>query len=650
MNEFAATLIGKTFGGYRVLELIGEGGMAVVVSAENILNPHIKRALKVIKPEYAQRARFYERFSREALVLDRLESQYIVKFHGLKVVEDLLYMELELLEGYSLDQPHAQSSLSNLSSLQVAQWLYEAATGLSKAHQSEIIHRDIKPANLFIHYSSSEPHGTVKLLDFGIAKVLNELDAERHSTLEGHVLGSPAFMAPEVCVGSASTVTSDVYSLSLIGYQLLLGRHPFLENPDSMNTMQVMLSHLRTELPSLTDQTLETPQLEEILAKGAAREPEHRYTDGGEFAEALSLVIEEYHSFSAPSAESRLLNPTPHEERSLNDLSPEELSAELFGDSALDRAPLYGPLIALSLFFIAIVSINYEWRSPSASPYSQRAYSPNSSPLIAPLGRDSLPTTTHHPNMMVSQRGSSEVKRPTRPSNSQGSASHHLESLNISWIAIPDVDHEERSISKSEVTVAQYRACVQSGGCTQMPVDFKPTYGVCTYHLAETGLPINCVTYEEAEQFAEWLNELYISVNKGRDADKSFQDRVSLPRYSTWRAATHSGLFPWGNSKASCSYAVYFDRAPSCTGLLRPQVVCSHPRGNTENGACDLSGNLWEWVKPNRSTSTETALIVGGAWSSAAIDLKSSSKREKLKATRDPSIGIRLVYSHYVGR
>ena len=166
INPFAASLIGKELGGYRVKEFIGEGGMAVVLSAQNILNPQIMRALKVIKPEYAERSQFFERFSREAAVLDQLKSKYIVGFHNLQRSGELIYMELELLKGYSLDQDSREKHKRD--AIQVANWLYQTALGLGEAHRYNIIHRDIKPANLFIHHDESHPDGLVKILDFGI--------------------------------------------------------------------------------------------------------------------------------------------------------------------------------------------------------------------------------------------------------------------------------------------------------------------------------------------------------------------------------------------------------------------------------------------------------------------------------------------------
>ena len=300
MDEFAKGLIGMEFGGYRITHLLGEGAMSAVFAATNTLNPTIRRALKVIRPEFASQKRFVDRFSREARLLEQLQSDHIVSLHGLRSEGDYLYMELELLEGCTLDQlahPHELSPSykkpyeGQLTPLLVAQWLYQAAEGLADAHRLNIVHRDLKPANIFICHDKT-PIGNVKLLDFGVAKVLDELDASQRHTLDGHVIGSPAFMAPEVCEGEIPTPRADIYGLALIGYQLLLGHHPLLDSQRNLNTMQVMLSHLHQDLPSLSDIPELPHGLDTTLKRAASRDPKRRFTNGEELARELSAVLE----------------------------------------------------------------------------------------------------------------------------------------------------------------------------------------------------------------------------------------------------------------------------------------------------------------------------------------------------------------------
>ena len=596
MSSFAASLVGKDLGGYRVSHLIGEGGMAVVMSAENSLDPRIRRALKVIKPEYAQRAQFYERFAREALVLEQLRSQHVVAFHGLRQSNHLLYMELELLEGFSLDQLHSHHKKPSLH--QIIEWLHQAALGLAEAHKAEIVHRDIKPANLYIHEDN-----TLKLLDFGIAKVIDEIDTNRHTTLQGHVLGSPAFMAPEVCEGKESTKQADTYGLALIGYQLILGHHPFVPPHTTLNTMQVMLTHLQSPLPSLQSYTADFPKLEKVLSTAAARDARLRYRDGIEFAQALQKILDEHKRGT-----------------NVNE------SIELFGELA-SKEPLnwISPLLTFLLLLISIFTFQHEWHSDSAH---------TSSPVVLYESK-------------AADEGRSDHNQDTQDAGKL-STKEILDLLNITWISLPDGSSRSRSISKTEVTVKQYKACVEAGSCQPIPSTFQPSYGQCTYQNANDSLPMTCVTFEDAKRFAHWVNQLYLRSLSNQNRTLKTELIVSLPSYEDWLSSIEPNPRPWGHEPPSCQRSVFFERSPSCIGHLGPQPVCSRPEGNNANGACDIFGNVWEWIMPHSNSSNLSLLpqTVGGAWSSAAIDLRKDGLKPRPGHIRNPSVGIRLLYLH----
>ena len=660
-NPFATSLIGKKLGAYQVSEVIGEGGMATVVRAENLLNPKITRALKVIKPEYAERAQFFERFSREAAVLDQLKSKYIVAFHNLQQSDDIIYMELELLKGFSLDKLKDHSR--TLSALQVTKWLHQAALGLAEAHQSQIIHRDIKPANLFIHHNEKDPEGHVKILDFGIARVTAELDEARHMTLQGHVLGSPAYMAPEVCEGGGPSPQSDIYSLSLIAYEVLLGHHPFFKDPSALNTMQVMLTHLKSELPPLTEHTKEVPGLEELLRQGASRDPLKRFKNGAEMARELDVILTKVSSINSQHNKTPRHNETPkHNEtpqRPLFDPQNREITAaELFGDLPRERTSVLGPLIAALLCMVAVYTLTYEWRTPrdaervgprtielKARMIADEARQSQSQSSSKMLRSGSLTLDPNETQLPVDQ-GQEESSHDPSVSNEAQRAESLLKALNFTWISLPKAGSFESSISKTEVTVGQYRLCVEQGACEPLSKNFKPNFGECTSFLDQADLPMSCVTFDEATRFAEWVHQVHQSAYREGTLPAYKSDQISLPTEEEWGAASHGSLFPWGDQPASCRTAVFFERAPSCDGALKAKQVCSRTSGNNQNGACDLSGNLWEWIKPPVGASSSSALVMGGAWSSAAVDLRLDVKRQRLKESRDPSIGIRLIYRH----
>ena len=622
MSQFSASLIGQEFAGYRMTELIGEGGMAVVMKAENLVDSRIRRAFKIIKPEYKNRAQFYERFIREAIVLERLRSKHLVALHGLRQEHDQLFIELELLEGFSLDQIPTQ--YNNLKIEQVVQWMYQAALGLAEAHEQNIIHRDMKPGNLYLHKDQ-----TIKILDFGIAKVTNEMESQQHETLQGHVLGSPAFMAPEVCEGKESSPQADVYGLALIAYQLILGRHPLVPLDRTLNTMQVMMTHIKTELPSLRSHCSSLPQLETVLKKAAHKNKALRYQNGAEFAQALESLFKEKISIS--SSEQAL---------EFKDLNDEE--------SFSWRAPL----LTLLLIIVSIWSLNFKWNEQDREQPMLRTISKKSQvsdQLTKQANQHQLVQSKQEkkPLTTLASKSSSDqpAQKKTQQKQQKKRAETYLKALDLTWISLPDEQGRTRSILKTEVTVAQYSLCVKAGACTANFQSDKALFGRCTYPLKQVNLPVNCVTLPEAKAFAAWVDSLYqVLDSEHRTANES--SFVLLPTLGDWKAALGGQIHPWGSESASCDKAVFFERSPSCEGKLAPQEVCSRPAGNNPNGACDLYGNLWEWISDPNQDEAQLALTIGGAWSSALVDLSPNATKLRSAAQKDPSVGIRLIYLH----
>ena len=630
MSQFSASLIGEELAGYKVTELIGEGGMAVVMKAENMVDPRIKRAFKIIKPEYRDRAQFYERFTREAFVLERLRSKYLVTFHGLRQEKSQLFIELELLEGFSLDKLPAPYDRPSLDA--VVQWMYQAAIGLAEAHEQQILHRDIKPGNLYLHQEQ-----TIKILDFGIAKVTNEIENQQHETLQGHVLGSPAFMAPEVCEGKESSPQADIYGLALIAYQLILGYHPLIPRDRTLNTMQVMMTHIQVDLPSIKTQCSSCPELEKILKKAASKEKKHRYATGKEFAEALKPLLK---TTSFPIYTDR--NP------SFNKLD------------SIEKFSWLAPLMTFLLLVVSAWSFTYKWNHQK----SKVVLSEKSSPLkktkakalpLAPEQRapsvDSNHTKQKKPKMMLAKTDDNKRSQKTKLKG-QNTEQHHiylaknyLEALDLTWISLPDDGQRSRSILKTEVTVEQYALCVKAKACTANFKDKKTLFGECTYPLRQLKLPVNCVTLNEAKTFTNWIDSLYQQINP-KSKSNSHGRFVLLPNLNDWQSALGGQLYPWGAEPATCSQAIFFERSPSCIGKLGPQEVCSKPKGNNPNGACDLYGNLWEWISEPEQDDSQLALTIGGAWSSASVDLKPNAVKKRPPNQRDPSVGIRLIYLH----
>jgi serine/threonine protein kinase/regulation of enolase protein 1 (concanavalin A-like superfamily) len=221
-------------GHYRVLELVGEGGMGLVFRAEDSL---LSRpvALKVIRPELAHNPVVAERFSREARATAAITNDHIVRIYQVGRENGVPYLAMEYLRGMSLagwlDRGHKPSVEVML---RVGR---EIAAGLSAAHKVGLIHRDIKPANIWLE----APWGRVKIVDFGMARSERE-DVE--ITRSGAVMGSPAYMAPEQARGETVVASSDLFSLGCVLYRLATSRLPF----DGDSVMAVLTS-ISTETP-----------------------------------------------------------------------------------------------------------------------------------------------------------------------------------------------------------------------------------------------------------------------------------------------------------------------------------------------------------------------------------------------------------------
>jgi hypothetical protein len=204
-------------GPYRILNVLGAGGMGVVFRAED---PELRRpvALKVMRPHLAASSAARQRVLREARAAAAVKHPHIVTLYHVGEDGGTPFLAMEYLEGESLEARLTREGYPPLSeALRIGR---EIAQGLAAAHERGLIHRDVKPANVWLE----APEGHVKLLDFGLARVTAE---SAHLTPTGTILGTPAYMAPEQADGSEVDVRADLFSLGCILYRLVTGQPPF---------------------------------------------------------------------------------------------------------------------------------------------------------------------------------------------------------------------------------------------------------------------------------------------------------------------------------------------------------------------------------------------------------------------------------------
>jgi eukaryotic-like serine/threonine-protein kinase len=272
----------KRLGQYRLIKLLGAGGMGEVYLAEHLM---LKRpcAIKLIHPAQAGDPQVLARFEREVRMTAKLSHWNTIEIYDYGRTDDgTFFYVMEYLPGLSVEdllQRHGP-----LPAERVVHFLRQTCQGLREAHASGLIHRDIKPGNIFAAQRGGL-YDVVKLLDFGIVKPVAEVPSAR-LTLQGSVCGTPLYMSPEQARGLHDVdARSDIYSLGAVAYALLAGRPPF----DGKNPMEVMIAHARDDVPPPSKHRPDVPaDLERVILRCLAKNPEERFQDADSLDQALS--------------------------------------------------------------------------------------------------------------------------------------------------------------------------------------------------------------------------------------------------------------------------------------------------------------------------------------------------------------------------
>ncbi len=267
-------------GRYRILSLLGTGGMGSVYRAEHEAIGRIV-AVKVLHPEHCASPAERERFRREARVAVRLRSPHVVETLDFgEDAEGRLFLVMELLQGEPLRAVLAREG--QLAPERVVRLLRQLLAGLAAAHAGGIIHRDLKPENLWL--DGSGPAERLRLLDFGIAKWTGT--AAGSETQAGLVVGTPEYLAPEQAVGGEVDHRADLYSVGVLTFVLLTGRHPF----DTRDVRALLAAHAYRAVPSpstLAPELAAYPRLLEMVARATEKDREKRSRTAGELLQVL---------------------------------------------------------------------------------------------------------------------------------------------------------------------------------------------------------------------------------------------------------------------------------------------------------------------------------------------------------------------------
>jgi len=278
-------LIGRTLGHYRIVEKIGAGGMGEVYRAtDERLDRDV--AVKVLHQAVAQDADRLVRFEREANAVAKLAHPNVLEIWDFGTEDGVTYAVTELLEGQNL---RARIPTSGLPWQNVVEIGAAIADGLAAAHGKGIVHRDLKPENVFV-----TSDGRVKVLDFGLARVLEEVLPEAETatmtpagTVAGTVMGTMGYMSPEQLRGEPSDARSDIFALGCVLYEMLSGQPAFLRNSTAETTAAI----LKEEPPSLSDSGTTLPaELERTFRRCLEKNPDARYQSSADLAFALRSI------------------------------------------------------------------------------------------------------------------------------------------------------------------------------------------------------------------------------------------------------------------------------------------------------------------------------------------------------------------------
>jgi serine/threonine protein kinase len=264
------------FGRYRLIELIGRGGMGEVWRAYDI---ETKRtvAIKVLPAHLSDNEEFQRRFRREAYSAARLNSPHVIPIHQYGEIDGRLYLDMRLIEGRDLATALARGPLDPARAVHIIE---QVAKALHVAHNAGLLHRDIKPSNVLLDHDDF-----AYLIDFGIARTLDET----RMTKADSAIGTFHYIAPErLAVGADEDARADVYSLACVLYECLTGGPPF--PGDSMP--QLVAAHLNAPPPRPSVSHPEVPApVDEVIARGMAKDPDERYPTTVELANAAREAI-----------------------------------------------------------------------------------------------------------------------------------------------------------------------------------------------------------------------------------------------------------------------------------------------------------------------------------------------------------------------
>jgi serine/threonine protein kinase len=637
----AAGELGR-LGPYRILSVLGQGGMGVVFLAEDI---NLKRtvALKVMLPSRAQKASSRERFLREARAMAKIEDDHIVAFFEVGEDRGIPFMAMQLLKGLTLRSFLEKREHVPLALEQILKLGREIAKGLTAAHAAGLIHRDITPANIWLDASAG---GRVKILDFGLAWADSP---DPRLTRVGGIIGTPSFMAPEQAGGGKIDGRADLFSLGVVLYRLCTGKMPW-RKPDAISTIAAIA---RENPVPVREVNPEVPaSLSRLVMKLLAKKPEDR-------PESAWAVVQSIQAIEREQAESRRekVQPAPAPIQVVERKQVENRSSKVqlvpqtpapprtVHPGAVpvkrirrkDRANRFRVGLLLGTFIVVVallVAVLLSWRA-EPTPASTDREKDSSRPIAGPVREipDRVPVVP-----VAEFSNSISLKLVWIPPGKflMGTSAREFEQVKKErykgygfgdWIKVEGPQHEVRItrgfyLGAFEATQGQYQRVM---GRNPSPMKESPEH------------PVEGVTWDEAAAFCKALSNLPAEKKAGRV--------YRLPTEAEWEYACRAGTttpFHFGHSlstrQANINGNAPFGIAPDEPGVRKAARVGSYAPNAW--GLYDMHGNVWEWCADGMRTYTSAAVVDprgpetgpdrvlrGGGWRYAAT--RASTRKER---------------------
>lgn len=345
---------GHVLGGrYRVESCLGKGGMGAVYRALDTTTDRVV-AVKTLLSESAQDPTLRRRFEREAEIIRRVQHPHFVEFVDAgQAIGEPAYVVMEFLDGVAL--AHALEETRAFEPRRALALTQQILDGLRHAHGLGVVHRDIKPDNVLL-VAREETTEFVKILDLGIAKLVGPEDVNKtHLTQKGEVFGTPLYMSPEQVRGDEIDARADLYSLSVMLFEMLAARPPFVSN----TSMGLFAMHLATPPPPLLEANPDLPgaaELQGLLDRGLAKDPAERYQSAEQFMESVERVLaSDLTQQAAPAQTGARVRPAPRAESPRARAAVAKAVAPAGTDTP--RVPRFAFLATRESRFVAVVIV-----------------------------------------------------------------------------------------------------------------------------------------------------------------------------------------------------------------------------------------------------------------------------------------------------